>query len=183
MSNGTSEFYLSVDRTLVLTNAVISLGGFLTCINFPRRPHVFHNGRPVDAGLSVSAFMRYTWSWPSGLLALSKSGKELEYDDMPTLDHYTRAKDLFEAFSARYKEGSSILKVLPMCHLQSLITQHVLTAVDALFMVGPQFAMYNLLRLLEARDAGANITLPAIFWVLALASFILTGGFFNNWMW
>jgi hypothetical protein len=183
MSNGTSEFYLSIDRTLVLTDAIISLAGFLTCINFPRRPDVVHDGRPVDKGLSVSAFMRYTWSWPADLLALSKSGKELENDDMPVLDHYTRAKELFEVFNARYQEGSSIMRVLPMCHLRALLTQNLLSAIDAIFMVAPQFAMYNLLRLLEARDGGANITIPAIFWVLALATFILTGGFFNNWMW
>jgi hypothetical protein len=183
MSNGTSEFYLSVDRTLVLVNAILSLGGFLTCINFPRRPEVFHHGRAVDGGLSVSAFMRYTWSWPGDLLALSKSGKELEYDDMQTLDHYTRAQDLFTSFTARQQGQPSILKILPMCHLRSLISQNLLTALDALFMVAPQFAMYHLLRLLEARDAGANISLPAMFWVLALGISIMVGGFLNNWMW
>jgi hypothetical protein len=183
MSNGTSEFYLSVDRTLVLVNAVLSLGGFLTCINFPRRPEVFHDGKAVDGGLSVSAFMRYTWSWPSDLLALSKSGKELEYDDMQTLDHYTRAQDLFDSFTARQQGELSIFKILSMCHLRTLVVQNLVTALDALLMVAPQFAMYRLLRLLEARDTGVNITLPAMFWVLALGTFIMTGGFVNNWMW
>jgi hypothetical protein len=182
MSNGDSTHLLSMDRIFVVINAVVSLAGFVTCINFPRRPELFHDGRPLDGGLSASAFMRYTWSWPSTLLAVSAKGKDMEYTDFPIMDSFTRSKELFASFTARHREGK-ILSVLLKCHWRALLNQSLLTVLDAVFMVAPQFSMYHLLRLLEARDAGADITLPASFWVLALACSIIAGGFFNNWMW
>ncbi|KAF2437095.1 putative ABC bile acid transporter, partial [Tothia fuscella] len=185
MSNGHSHNYLSMDRIFVSINAIVSTAGFLTCINFPRRPQLIYDGRPIDAGLSVSAFMRYTWSWPSGLLALSaKTGKDMEYTDMPLMDSFTRSTDLYEVFKLQ-KENTSggILSVLLNCHWRSMLVQNLLSGLDALMMVAPQFAMYHLLRLLEARDSGTDITLPALFWVITLALLIAVGGFVNNWMW
>ena len=54
---------------------------------------------------------------------------------------------------------------------------------DSLFMIAPQYVMYNLLRLLEARDAGHNIAAEGRFWVLTLGVVIIVDGFINNWMW
>lgn len=126
--------------------------------------------------------MGYTYSWPSGLLALSAKGKELEYDDMPTLDHHFRTKQLFESYQ-KVKDYGGVLKALFLSHRVQILKQHILTAIDALLMIAPQYAMYRLLRLLEKRDSGADIANEAYFWVAGLGIFIAAGGFSNNWMW
>ena len=76
-----------------------------------------------------------------------------------------------------------MLKQLLLVFLPALTEQYIFTVIDSLFMVAPQFAMYQLLRLLEARDAGADITAQASFWVIGLGVFIIAAAFFNNWMW
>jgi ABC-type multidrug transport system fused ATPase/permease subunit len=168
--------------SLTATNAVLSVCGFHICITYPRRPQLFYQGREVDGCWTVSAFLGYTYSWPSGLLALSAQGKELEYDDMPTLDHYFRTKELFESYQ-KVKDHGTVLKALFLSHWAEILRQHILTALDALLMIAPQYAMYRLLRLLEARDSGADIANEAYFWVAGLGIFITAGGFTNNWMW
>ncbi|KAE9991311.1 hypothetical protein EG327_000152 [Venturia inaequalis] len=140
------------------------------------------SGKEVDGCWSVSAFMGYTYSWPSGLLALSAKGKGLEYDDLPTLDHHFRTRRLFDAYQ-EVKDHGSVLKALFLSHWVEVLKQHVLTAIDALLMIAPQYAMYRLLRLLELRDSGADIANEAYFWVGGLGIFIAAGGFSNNWMW
>ncbi|QDS68680.1 hypothetical protein FKW77_002237 [Venturia effusa] len=181
ISNGS----YSTPRTnysLTATSAVLSVCGFFICVTYPRRPQLFFQGKPVDGCWTVSAFMGYTYSWPSGLLALSATGKELEYGDMPILDHHFRTRQLFDSYQ-RVKHRGSPLKALFLSHWVQILRQHVLTAVDALLMVAPQYAMYRLLRLLEQRDSGADIANEAYFWVVGLGIFIAAGGFSNNWMW
>lgn len=126
--------------------------------------------------------MAYTYSWPSGLLALSAKGKELEYDDLPTLDHHFRTRQLFESYQ-KVKDNGSVLRALFLSHWVQILRQHIITAMDALLMIAPQYAMYRLLRLLEMRDSGADIANEAYFWVGGLGIFIAAGGFSNNWMW
>lgn len=170
-------------KVLLCTNLVLSVAGFATAITVPRRPAVFHNGRPVDGQWTVSLFSRYTYSWPSAFLERTKSGKKLSFDDFPALDHYTRARDLYDHFNAIAARGGSMLKHLILAFLPTLAAQYILALIDSLFMVAPQFAMYQLLRLLEARDAGADISTQATFWVIGLGLFIIAAGFFSNWMW
>ncbi|TLD18804.1 1-phosphatidylinositol 3-phosphate 5-kinase [Venturia nashicola] len=165
ISNG-SYSTPSTNCWLITTDAALAICGFSVCITYPRRPQLFYQGKEVDGCWSVSAFMGYTYSWPSGLLALSAKGKELEYDDMPTLGHLFRTRQLFDAYQSVKHHG-----------------QHLLTAIDALLMIAPQYAMYRLLRLLELRDSGADIANEAYFWVAGLGIFIAAGGFSNNWLW
>jgi ABC-type multidrug transport system fused ATPase/permease subunit len=165
------------------TSIVLALCGFLVCISYQRRPNVFFQGHPVDLATTVSAYGRYTYSWPAPLLAEAKRLKDLQYSDIPVLDARDRTIELTGTFKANLKRTNSMLRSLLLSHSSTFTWQHIYSFVDAAFMVAPQFVMYQLLRLLEARDAGVNINAAARFWVIALGIVIIAGAFANNQMW
>lgn len=152
-------------------------------MSYPRRPQVFFNGQPVDRHFTVSAFDSVTYSWPAPILAEAKRTKDLEYKDIPVLGLQHRAGYLTNDFEEKLAKTKSMLKSVLFSHLSTFTWQHFYTVLDAMFMVAPQFVMYRLLRLLEARDAGADIASAARFWVISLGIVILASAFSNNQMW
>jgi ABC-type multidrug transport system fused ATPase/permease subunit len=167
---------------LDLTKLALGFCGIITCISYPRRPLVFHEGREIDAQWTGTAWSCYTYAWATPLLSMSAKGKKLDFDTIPDLDYHTRSSDLYAAFNASGAKGS-LFKKLVMFHWRGIVTQYFLTFMDAIFNLAPQFAMYRLLRLLEERDAGAEVAKVAFFWVLALGVIQLTGGCLVNRMW
>lgn len=172
-----------VTKALACTNLALSVAGCVIAISVPRRPIVYDGKRPVDGQFTVSAFSRFTFSWPSAFLAMTTTGKKLTFDDFPAMDHHARARYLYDQFNHIGHRGCGLLKLLFFFYLPVILPQYTLTLLDAAFMAAPQYAMYQILRLLEARDAGAQITATAAFWVFGLGLTIVATGFFNNWMW
>jgi hypothetical protein len=174
----TSEY--STFSTISLALAVC---GFIICINYPRRPDITFEGQPVDPASTVSAFGKFTYSWPAPLLAEAKRLKDLEYKDIPVLNARDRTNELTATFKENLGNTGSMLKAVLLSHRSTFTWQHIFTVLDAMLIVAPQFVMYKLLRLLEARDAGANITAASRFWVVALGVVIVASAFANNQMW
>ena len=171
-------------KALAIVNLSLSVFGVVADLMVPRRPQLFHKGRPVDDQWTVSAAGRFSYSWPYPLVKLAAKGKQIEYDDLPSMDHFTRSRDLYNSYNAaKERFGGSMLKLLAISHITSLITQYSIIGVDSFLSTAPQLAMYKILRLLEMRDGGEDITNRAIFWVLVLGAGILVQGFLNNWMW
>ena len=166
-----------------IASIALALVGFVSCTSYPRRPHVFFKGHAVDAYSTVSAFESVTYAWPAPLLAEAKRTKDLEYDDIPVLGWKDRTSFLTENFTRNLERTNSMLKSVFFSHLSIFLWQHIFTVIDALLMVAPQAVMYRLLRLLEARDSGANITSAAQFWVVALGIVILASAWSSNQMW
>jgi hypothetical protein len=162
---------------------LLALCGFISCLSYPRRPHVFFNGYPVDAHFTVSTYDSITYSWPAPILAEAKRTNDLQYDSIPVLRLRDRTDYLTARFESNLKQSKSMVKSVFLSHLSTFTWQHIYTVLDAAFMVAPQFVMYRILRLLEARDSGAHIQSAAMFWVLALGTVILAGAFANNQMW
>ena len=164
-------------------SVALALVGFVSCTSYPRRPHVFFKGQPVDAYSTVSAFQSVTYAWPASILAEAKRTKDLEYDDIPVLGWADRTSYLTDNFTSKLETTNSMVKSVFLAHLSTFTWQHIFTFIDALLMVAPQAVMYRLLRLLEARDAGADIAQPARFWVVALGIVILASAWSSNQMW
>lgn len=171
-----------LDGALALASFVLAFLGFVTCITVPRRPHVYRDGRVVDGESTVSALSRFTYTWPSQILAVSAAGKQIDIVDLPTLDAHHRARDLHDAW-ANMKRTGNIIKLIVFAHLPAFIRQYSLTVLQSLFLVAPQLAMYNLLKLLEARDAGASVNTEAFLWVVGLGLAMVIETFLDNWVW
>ena len=162
--------------------AVLAVIALFTCLSYPRRPVVYHHGHIVDHQLTVSMFDRFTYTWPSDILEAATKDRQLQLDDLPVMDHHLRSADLNER-ATRFSDGRDLFYLILRSHRAGFIGQFIFTFLNSAFLVAPQFAMYQLLKLLEARDQGASIGMPASLWVVALGVTILILEFSEAAMW
>jgi hypothetical protein len=165
-----------------LGRLALSIGGALTCTAYPRRPVVYHEGKPVDAEHTASLWSRYNFLWPLPLLYRARSGKKLEMEDYPHLSHYSRAQDLFDHFNSLTTTGS-FAKRLFVAHGPQFMWLSGLAVIDAFLNLAPQFVMYNLLLLLQQRDSGIDVAYLPVFWAVGLGLAQLLEGFVFSRVW
>ncbi|KAF2836953.1 P-loop containing nucleoside triphosphate hydrolase protein [Patellaria atrata CBS 101060] len=173
---------LSGHGSLSIVNFVLSALGFFSAIAFPRRPQLYKDGQEVDGQWTVSAFYHYTYSWCSPVLARAAKQRVLRNEDLPLMDHNTRAKDLAEAWVSMQGKGN-LAKLIILAHLSAFAKQYIVTLLSGIFLVAPQFAMYRLLRLLEARSNGEDVNFAAGLWVGGLGLAMIIECFLDNWYW
>ena len=159
----------------------LTIAALLVCASYPRRPSLFLNGKPVDAQRTTNAWRRSTWAWAGPILALARV-KKLVHDDLPVLDHHSRSGDLFERFNKQMKRDSFVMMLI-FSISPGLIRQQVYTLIDAFFNIAPQLALFQLLRLMEARDAGVPIAKLGAFWVVGFGLLQMVGGYINSRSW
>ncbi|KAK1830353.1 P-loop containing nucleoside triphosphate hydrolase protein [Podospora conica] len=143
-----SAWLWSAELSLALCLAVSSL-------SIPRRPDVFKDGELVDRMYTVSAFDRFTFSWPASVLALASKKKNLDLVDLSRPDHNTRAADA----SADWKRRSGQHRLwvsLILVHKWAFVLQWSLTLVSSILNFAPQWVILQLLRSLEARTPGSE---------------------------
>ena len=141
-------------------------------ISLPRRPDVFRDGKPVDRMYSVSALGRYSFSWVGGMLALARKKNRLELNDLPTMDHYTRSKDLSEEWE-KEKHPRKLWIEIFLAHKWPFIMQWFLALLSAFGNFAPQFTSHYILQILERREPGDAASPEAWVWVFALTVAII----------
>lgn len=161
-----------------LAVAVILL---LACLSLPRRPTLFMNGRPVDRQYSVSAISRFTFVWGGDVLAFARANKGLDLPDLPVLDQHVRANDLRKRFN-RLKKRSRLWKSVYMSYASVFLMLYVLVVISSAAQFAPQFAMYNLLKLLEQRAQGTSVALIAWAWVFGLGFAMIVSSWIESWL-
>jgi len=172
-----------VTKALLCTTTGLSAVGCIVAISIPRRPVVYYETRPVDGQWTVSIFSCLTFGWASEFLAKTATQKKLTFDDFPALIHTKRARTLYDRFNSMLGHGRGMLAMMCLSFLPSLCVSYILTVLESIIVISPQYGMYTLLRLLEARDAGADITVEAAFWVVFLALAIIASGLNSNHVW
>lgn len=156
------------------------LAGF-TSVLFPRRPMVFKNGVPVDSMYTVSALSRYSFSWIAPLLQLAHKKKNLNLEDLPKMDHYTRSKDLSDSW-AKKKHPRTLWLEVAIAHKWQFIIQWTLTLLQAFGNFAPQFVNFHLLKILEKRVSGYPVTKEAWIWVVVLTIATIGGSWIEAWL-
>lgn len=150
----------AVELALTASLAIASL-------SLPRRPDVFKDGHMVDRMYTVSAFSRFNFSWPSGVLTLASKKKNLDMADLSRPDHYTRAAEVSADWKRRdYKHRLWISAIL--AHKGALVLQWVLTLCSSVLNFAPQWVILQLLRILETREPGSRNGLEVWVWVIWL---------------
>jgi hypothetical protein len=186
------ELYVSAERGsfsgtrlkayLDIAELAIAAIGAGVCILVPQRPAVFHHGQPVDGYNTAHAWSSSTYGWVLPLMALSRDGKKQDFDDLPVLIEPQRAGYLYEKFLEASYTGHLAMQLVRY-HAWGIAYQWGLTVGDGLCSLGPQLSMFQLLRILEARDAGVPVIYTAAFWVVALGVTQLISGYFSNRLW
>ncbi|KAJ5311527.1 hypothetical protein N7476_007387 [Penicillium atrosanguineum] len=166
---------------LVATQFSSALLRALFSILLPRRPHVFLNGRPVDQEYTVSALGRYTFFWAISILNYAVQNRKLALTDLPVLRSARRADELRATFE-KALGSRKLWKGLIFAHWRSLLLQLVLTTIIGVLSFGPQMALFNILRVLEARGSETWQPWEAWFWVLALGALMLIHSTVEAWL-
>lgn len=147
----------------------------------PRRPVVFKDGVPVDGMYTTSALGRYTFSWVSHLLVLARERKRLNLEDLPKMDHNTRSRDLSQTWG-KTEHPRRLWFELFLAHKEPLMIQWFLTLLQAFGNFAPQFVIYHLLKILEARVLGQPISPEAWIWVTVLTITTLGASWIEAWL-
>lgn len=162
-----------VHFALRIVEIVATLGLAAVSLYIPRRPEVFDDdGRPIDRMYTSTALNRFTWGWPTYLLKMASKRNQLDLNDLPRPDHYTRAAELSADWKKRDSKRKLWLAII-LAHKMALAKQWFLTLVTSFLNFGPQWVILQLLRILENRGSQENYSLSVYMWVLWLGIVII----------
>jgi len=171
------KLYTVFDATRLGATILYMLANLLLA----RRPNVFtENGKLVDRQFTVSAFRRYTFGWCDGLLDLAQR-KVLEMTDLPRPDHQTRAENLQKTFLAM-QPRVSLWKSVVLAHWPAFVGQWFLIIFQCISQFGLQFAMLNLLYILELRTEGQETSMEAWIWTSGLCMCLAIRSWIESWL-
>ncbi|KAL4951752.1 P-loop containing nucleoside triphosphate hydrolase protein [Aspergillus filifer] len=155
---------ISVDALSVI-RLVAAFILLIVNLSIPRGAAVYREGRIVDAQDSVSFLNRYTFAWAYKTLSLSIKKGKLEPDDLPLVAQEVRAQTLSNNFFAK---GSTSVRWKRWFELywKNAAAQIAIQLCAGAVCFLPNFLLLSLLRLFEARDAGASNQLQL--WLTAL---------------
>ena len=171
----------NVHLTLTMIQFVIDI--MLTCcfLLIPRRPDVYHNGSIVDRQNTVSVLGKFTFAWSTPLLAFAAKNKGLDYDDLHDIDHEIRSKNLRQNFDAIGKKDK-LWKAIFLSHKKHFMMQWTLQIICSISNFLPQIALLYILRTLERRDGGEDISYRAWLLVIALGASVTVSSWIEAWM-
>ena len=169
------------DIILALVQLGIALFTAFTFLGLQRRPYVFRDGQPVDAEFTISALERYSFSWASTSLTFARKNKGLSYEDLPKVAQYMRSSFQQASFNA-IKTKRRLWKQVCYNFRWAFLQQTLLILTISVIQFGPQFAMFNLLKLLEMRSEGAQVAEVAWAWVFGLGIFMIVTSLFESWL-
>ena len=126
------------------------------CLSLPRRPAVTDKGYAVDAQLSVSALRRWSFGWAMPLLEFAKLNGGLDMSDLPILHAKMRSTYLHDSFKIA-EQGEQLWKALLRRHWKDVAYQSGLAAFQGVVSFAPQYALFQLLKLLESRALASQM--------------------------
>lgn len=144
----------------------------IASLSIPRRPNVFHQGQPVDRLYTESAWSRYNWSWPAYLLRQAGKKNNLDLEDLPRPDHYTRSKETTADWESRNFTGPLWISIIA-AHKWLFALQWLLTFFTAFLNLAPQWVVLQLLNLLERQQNHERLGYEAWVWVILIAVALL----------
>ncbi|MCJ1379910.1 hypothetical protein MMC17_003013 [Xylographa soralifera] len=158
--------------------ALITLVSFLS---LQRRPAIFTDGQPVDAEFTVSIFSRFTFSWADPILTFARKNKSLGLEDLPRVSQFMRARFLQAKFNSHNSKSRLWRQVIYNFRF-AFLQQFILIVTIGVTQFGPQYAMFNLLKLLEQRSEGTQVAAVAWAWVFGLGLFMFITSLLESWL-
>ncbi|CBF71442.1 hypothetical protein AN6779.2 [Aspergillus nidulans FGSC A4] len=135
-------------------------------LSLPRGPLKYRDGQVIDARDSISFIDRYTFSWAYRTLSLAAKNGRLNPEDLPLVADDVRAQTLSDRFFSTDPTSVQWRKWLKL-YWRSVALQVTVQLCNAVAGFLPNLLLLTILRLFEARDAGASNQLQL--WLAALA--------------
>ncbi|KAJ6781021.1 hypothetical protein PWT90_04923 [Aphanocladium album] len=149
-----------VDRPIHTGRVILSLlvGNTFLCLclcfgalSLPRRPEVHHNGRTVSAEQSVCALQKVLFFWVQPLVKKAIRHGDLNHEDVPSMENYSRASFLSAQWSIANRRGG-LVKSLFHTYWQELAVLWASVIARSIVGVGPFWAMSKLIQRVEEVD-------------------------------
>lgn len=175
------EWITPASTGLLVTQVSIAFLRGICCIQIPRRPDVFHNGKIVDQQDTVSFLRRFTFGWANSLLQYTNRNKGLVIDDLPVLSISARPETLHPLLE-QDRIGRPLWRALIITHWHAIIIQMALAVLSCVLSFGPQLGLYEILKSLENRGMGSWSSSHSWMWVLALGCFMLLSSSTDSWL-
>ncbi|KJZ71495.1 hypothetical protein HIM_09134 [Hirsutella minnesotensis 3608] len=180
-NEGSSLATVNASLALRLVDIAVSVALLFACVSIPRRPHLFHKGRPVDPEWTVSALNRYTWSWAGALLASARKKGDLDAKDFPQPDHLIRSENLVSSWIKANRKGS-LLRSLLQTYGRPLALQWAVTIGRCVLGIGPFWAMLRLVQSLEAKGSVEISNTQVWALVLVMGIFSMAEQWIDGWV-
>lgn len=165
------EFPLQFALRIIELMAIAALG--IASLSIPRRPDVFlDDDKLVDRMYTVSAWSRFNFSWPIGILGVAAKKNNLDLADLPRLDQYTRAKEVSADWTSKNYKHHLWLSLI-LAHKYAFALQWVLTLCSAILNFTPQWVTLQILRILETRNSDEGFGADVWMWVVWLGMSIM----------
>lgn len=158
---------------LRVTELVAVIGLIFATLKIPRRPDVYHEGRIVDRMYTVEAFSRFQFDWPLDILQKATEKNNLDLDDLPRPDQYTRSKEVSADWKKRGYRSRLHISVI-RAHGWKFGLQWLLTLGSSILNFAPQWVILQLLRILENRTPGQTYGVDIWIWVVWLGVAIVS---------
>ncbi|RAL58871.1 hypothetical protein DID88_009291 [Monilinia fructigena] len=152
----------TISTVLFVAQIFTLLAVGIASTSIPRRPQVFYNGRLVLNEFNASFLNRFTFSSVGYLLRKAKRRNDLDMEDLPTMNYSTRSKTLSHAWTVRNTNGRLWVRLLKV-YTWPLALQIILGLIHAFLAIGPQLAIYKILKAMEFRQTGKQLA----FYILA----------------
>jgi ABC-type multidrug transport system fused ATPase/permease subunit len=163
----------------LVSGAALSMAG----LSLPRRPDVYLGDEPVDRMYTVSAYSRFTFSWPAPILKIAAKKRNLDMSDLPRPDQYTRAKEASASFKAKSSSPRLWLSLI-LVHKFAFALQWFLTIVGSFLNFAPQWIILQILRILEQRRRpDGKYGLDVWLWVVWLGVAIIAQSWIESYQW
>lgn len=156
----------SILTALSITHMSTLLAVGIASTSIPRRPQVFYHGRLVLNEFNVSFLSRFTFSSIEYLLKRAKRHNNLDMDELPTMNFSKRSKTLSHAWTARNTTGRLWMRLLKV-YKWPLTLQIILGLVHAFLAIGPQLAIFKILKAIEFGQTGRQLGLYILAFGLA----------------
>ncbi|ESZ97863.1 hypothetical protein SBOR_1739 [Sclerotinia borealis F-4128] len=146
----------SISTVLSVAQIITLLALGIASTSIPRRPQVFYNGRLVLNEFNVSFLNRFTFSSVEYLLRWAKQHNDLNMDELPTMNYSKRSKTLSLAWAAKNSTGRLWARLLKV-YTWPLALQIILGLIHAFLAIGPQLAIYKILKAMEFGQTGRQL--------------------------
>ncbi|KAH8816370.1 putative ABC bile acid transporter [Xylogone sp. PMI_703] len=181
LAQGRTDIGPPLPFALHIVQIVLIIAVGFASVLIPRRPEVYQDGMPIDAMHTVSVLAKFSFDWVTQLLVFAGKKKKLNLEDLPRMDHKTRAKELSEAWESKSHPKKLWIAML-VEHKWPFILQWILTLIQAFGNFAPQFILLHILRLLERRQPGESVAAEAWAWVVGLFLTTIVASWIEAWL-
>jgi hypothetical protein len=125
---------------------------FVTATTRQGPSKIDRDGRPIQLSETNSVFGKVTFLWTYSIIQLAQIGRQLEDNDLPTLQSSHRAHVLFQKI--KKSRGMTIIKRLLLLNWRTILVQMTATAVASVLRYAPPYIMNRILVLLTNMEKG-----------------------------